>query len=210
MKSQLFYAGLLAFFVFLSSCAIEKRHYTGGYHVESFWNGKVEGSVFERRASERRKNISIIDSDTTKITESWIDSDTVQSLGILVSEEPQQVVKETAYESASWEVQPTGKMVLNVEQDGERVSLAPDPEKKYLESLGFLSLLIAIIGFFVPIGAIFFFIAAIIAGRSSQKKFRKNPGKYMGAGFGILGVILGVVGIIGILWILFAMGLFAT
>lgn len=175
MKSQLFYAGVLAFFVFLSSCAMEKRHYIGGYHVESFGNGNVEGSVFERRASERRKDISIIDTDTTKIIERRIDNDTVQSLGILVSEEPQQVVKETADESASWEVQPTEKMVLNVEQDGERVALAPDPEKKHLEPLGFLSLLIAIIGFFVPIGAIFFFIAAIIAGSYSQKKIRENP-----------------------------------
>jgi hypothetical protein len=210
MKSQLLYACVLACSVFISSCAIEKRHYTGGYHVESFWNGQVESTILNRSAFGKSNGLALSARDNAAIAELLVQPDTVRLRSTVLSEERNQLNTETAVDSVSREKQLTEKFVLNVQQAEEHLIPAPDPEKRSLESMGFLSALVALIGFFVPVGAIFFFISAIIAGSYSQKKIRENPEKYMGRGFGLVGFLLGVFGLITILWILFATGVFAT
>jgi hypothetical protein len=210
MKTQLLFASLLAFLAFLSSCTIEKRHYTGGYHIETFTNGQSGTTIFEPRVLEKNKVVSITCKDTSRITSILCEEDTALSQKIITSEESPREAVEKVDDSASREIRLRNKNIFHIEHEGERVNPSVDSEKKDLESLGFLSFIIALVGFITPVGSIFFFIAALIAGISSRKRFRNNPGKYKGAGFGILGIILGVLGLITVLWILFAIGTFAV
>ena len=210
MKRNQFYILLLFFSVFLSSCSIEKRHYTGGYHVETFKNVRPKVVLIERRSAEKSLDSAIKNQNTLVISQSLISGDTVLSLESPVPQSPNPTVFESTNDSTPMEHLVSGNSMVETRLTYVSDIPEPSPGKRSIEPIGFFSLITGIVGFFVPVlGAFFFFVAAIAGGIMSVKKIRRSQEKYKGAIFGIAAAIIGLIGLITILWLLFAVGAFA-
>lgn len=143
------------FLVFLSHCNIEKTHYTGGYHVESFKVNWLKVGL-ERRSTEMILDPASKNQDTILISQSLIRGDTVQAFKCPVSELQNPMFFESANGSASTEHFVSSKSTLETQQIHACDAPETNTDNKILEAIGVVSLTSGIVNFLVPIVGAFF------------------------------------------------------
>ena len=212
MKERLSWLILPFMLLMISSCSIEKRHYTGGYHVEWF-NSINHRTIVNHspvhRASGNRIDTSSLNQDVSHS----IDCDTITKLASVINSSN---FEKSFYERKSAfaeSVPDTTKEEenLNSQIGNEQIVKAHERSGKTLEEMTLLSFLIALMGFVIPwpLATLVCFVSALSVAIAGRHRIMRNREKYSGAGLAIAAMLVAVFGLILFLWLLFVVGAFA-
>lgn len=203
---HLLFSGLVLMLVF-SSCTMEKRVYSSGYHID--WNKSKQNPSAQKLANNYNENktkqneILTVEEPKNSIntfenTESMPDEVITASVDhkqiILPSKEKNNLLSSNKLNTSA--SKPTFKSEF---KEGMKLILANEDETKvhYFAITGFITSLLGIFLFGFILGVI-----AIIFSAIGLTKIKNEPTKWTGKGMAIAGLIIGIVEIIAWLIIL--------
>lgn len=211
-KTKFYFLNLLLVLVCFSSCTVEKRIYSSGYHVK--W--KNDQKVFAEKS--KKEDIKTIRSKITESKEELVvanniidnssKTDKLKSTTVTIQTEVQK-------KKPTFRIAETHKKEVNKNSFDNRSSIQPRLKKgiktltinprnsKKINTLGLLSFIFAFFSL-ILLGI----IPSLLLGAISLRQFKDNPEKYKAKWMPIFGVIIGYIGCgIGIL-ISFALAIF--
>lgn len=213
LKVKFYFLNILLVLSFLSSCSVEKRIYSSGYHVK--WKNDLK--VFTEKS--KKEGIKTIPSEITTLNEELVvasniidncsKTDKVKVSKAIINQPEVQKKKPT------FRISETHKKEVNKNSFDDRSSIQPGLKKgiktltinprnsKKINTLGLLSFIFAFFSL-ILLGI----IPSLILGAISLRQFKDNPEKYKAKWMPIFGVVIGYIGCgIGIL-ISFALAIF--
>ena len=212
LKAKFYFLNLLLVLVCFSSCTVEKRIYSSGYHVK--W--KNDKKVFAEKS--KKEDIKTIRSEITESKEELVvanniidnssKTDKLKSTTVTIQTEVQK-------KKPTFRIAETHKKEVNKNSFDNRSSIQPRLKKgiktltinprnsKKINTLGLLSFIFAFFSL-ILLGI----IPSLLLGAISLRQFKDNPEKYKAKWMPIFGVVIGYIGCgIGIL-ISFALAIF--
>ena len=212
LKVKFYFLNILLVLSFLSSCSVEKRIYSSGYHVK--WKNDLK--VFTEKS--KKEDVKTIRSEITESKEELVvanniidnssKTDKLKSTTVTIQTEVQK-------KKPTFRIAETHKKEVNKNSFDNRSSIQPRLKKgiktltinprnsKKINTLGLLSFIFAFFSL-ILLGI----IPSLILGAISLRQFKDNPEKYKAKWMPIFGVVIGYIGCgIGIL-ISFALAIF--
>ena len=205
LKAKFYFLNLLLVLVCFSSCTVEKRIYSSGYHVK--W--KNDKKVFAEKS--KKEDIKTIRSEITESKEELVvanniidnssKTDKLKSTTVTIQTEVQK-------KKPTFRIAETHKKEVNKNSFDNRSSIQPRLKKgiktltinprnsKKINTLGLLSFIFAFFSL-ILLGI----IPSLLLGAISLRQFKDNPEKYKAKWMPIIGVLIGYIGCgIGILF----------
>jgi len=212
LKVKFYFLNILLVLSFLSSCSVEKRIYSSGYHVK--WKNDLK--VFTEKS--KKEDVKTIRSEITESKEELVvanniidnssKTDKLKSTTVTIQTEVQK-------KKPTFRIAETHKKEVNKNSFDNRSSIQPRLKKgiktltinprnsKKINTLGLLSFIFAFFSL-ILLGI----IPSLLLGAISLRQFKDNPEKYKAKWMPIFGVVIGYIGCgIGIL-ISFALAIF--
>ena len=212
LKVKFYFLNILLVLSFLSSCSVEKRIYSSGYHVK--WKNDLK--VFTEKS--KKEDVKTIRSEITESKEELVvanniidnssKTDKLKSTTVTIQTEVQK-------KKPTFRIAETHKKEVNKNSFDNRSSIQPRLKKgiktltinprnsKKINTLGLLSFIFAFFSL-ILLGI----IPSLLFGAISLRQFKDNPEKYKAKWMPIFGVVIGYIGCgIGIL-ISFALAIF--
>jgi len=212
LKVKFYFLNILLVLSFLSSCSVEKRIYSSGYHVK--WKNDLK--VFTEKS--KKEDVKTIRSEITESKEELVvanniidnssKTDKLKSTTVTIQTEVQK-------KKPTFRIAETHKKEVNKNSFDNRSSIQPGLKKgiktltinprnsKKINTLGLLSFIFAFFSL-ILLGI----IPSLLLGAISLRQFKDNPEKYKAKWMPIFGVVIGYIGCgIGIL-ISFALAIF--
>jgi len=212
LKVKFYFLNILLVLSFLSSCSVEKRIYSSGYHVK--WKNDLK--VFTEKS--KKEDVKTIRSEITESKEELVvanniidnssKTDKLKSTTVTIQTEVQK-------KKPTFRIAETHKKEVNKNSFDNRSSIQPRLKKgiktltinprnsKKINTLGLLSFIFALFSL-ILLGI----IPSLLLGAISLRQFKDNPEKYKAKWMPIFGVVIGYIGCgIGIL-ISFALAIF--
>ena len=212
LKVKFYFLNILLVLSFLSSCSVEKRIYSSGYHVK--WKNDLK--VFTEKS--KKEDVKTIRSEITESKEELVvanniidnssKTDKLKSTTVTIQTEVQK-------KKPTFRIAETHKKEVNKNSFDNRSSIQPGLKKgiktltinprnsKKINTLGLLSFIFALFSL-ILLGI----IPSLLLGAISLRQFKDNPEKYKAKWMPIFGVVIGYIGCgIGIL-ISFALAIF--
>ena len=206
LKAKFYFLNLLLVLVCFSSCTVEKRIYSSGYHVK--W--KNDKKVFAEKS--KKEDIKTIPSEITTLNEELVKAsniidncsktDKVKVSKSIINQHEVQKKK------SNFRLAETHKKEVNKNSFDNRSSIQPALKKgiktftnksvdePQINTLGLISFISAFFSLFL-IGI----IPSLLLGALAIKQFKRSPEKYKAKWMPIIGVVIGYIGCgIGILF----------
>jgi hypothetical protein len=181
--------------LFFSSCTIEKRIYSSGYHIE--WNKNNRAFVSEEVGNNERKGQKEHIQPELAEQSEMVD----QSMNASVGRGPIVTAKKDLVSFATLQKREINKqnvtIVPTIQANNKKGILTfskTSDEKPKINILAIISFICAIFSF--PIITFFWIgiIPSILLGAIAIRQFKNNPGKYKGKLLAIIAVIVGFIG----------------
>jgi len=195
----------------ISSCSIEKRRYTGGFHVEWFNSTRHYPNVGRSEITSASDNHMEVDSLNQELRYLKASDTIAVSDSVVRSQQTEKSVYSKKFAPA---ISATATTKLNEACDSEsgieHRAMANEPRGKTLEEMTLLSFLIALMGFVIPwpLATLACFVSALSIAIAGRHRIMRNREKYSGAGLAIAAMLVAVFGLILFLWLLFVVGAF--
>ncbi len=198
---------LLLVIILLSSCSIEKRHYTKGYSVNWFSHKSNNDNKYSRSASKPIEELK------TKANEDYLTASTKNKPADKASETPL-IIEPTAIA-----VRKT-KLPIKLQRllpNSFETKIYPDTLAQKIQSkrrvsaialISFVSSLLGIVGVIIAItagiitGLSLLLLVGLVVGSIAIHKIKKHPEKYRGRNFAIWGIVLSILGLLFVCLIL--------
>jgi len=204
---------LYSFYLLFSSCAIDKKRYSIGYHVDF----PAKGNVIEKKVTGKTNSLStsqeanddlILYSEENRTSKNNPEKN--KSISSILPKSKIFTLKKSVVVSVDPVVSKRKKNSKKIVGDD------PPPEKKLLPSaltsliLGVISILTAVLNFLVFASDIWilfilafpltlaFSIPAIILGAITINKINKSKGEIEGKEMGIVGTVFGIIAILAL------------
>ena len=204
LKVKFYFLNILLVLSFLSSCSVEKRIYSSGYHVK--WKNDLK--VFTEKS--KKEDVKTIRSEITESKEELVvanniidnssKTDKLKSTTVTIQTEVQK-------KKPTFRIAETHKKEVNKNSFDNRSSIQPRLKKgiktltinprnsKKINTLGLLSFIFAFFSL-ILLGI----IPSLLLGAISLRQFKDNPEKYKAKWMPIFRVVIGYIGCgIGIL-----------
>ena len=198
-KAKFYFLNLLLVLLCFSSCTVEKRIYSSGYHVK--W--KNDQKVFAEKS--KKKGIKTIPSEITTLNEELViasniidncsKTDKVKVSKAIINQ-PEVQKKKSTFRLAE-----THKKEVNKNSFDNRSTIQPalkigiktftnkSVDEPQINTLGLISFISAFFSLFL-IGI----IPSLLLGAFALRQFKKNPEKYKGKWMPTFGVVIGYIG----------------
>ena len=212
LKVKFYFLNILLVLSFLSSCSVEKRIYSSGYHVK--WKNDLK--VFTEKS--KKEDIKTIRLEITESKEELVVANNIIDNSSKTDKLKTTTVTsqtEVQKKKPTFRIAETHKKEVNKNSFDDRSSIQPGLKKgiktltinprnsKKINTLGLLSFIFAFFSL-ILLGI----IPSLILGAISLRQFKDNPEKYKAKWMPIFGVVIGYIGCgIGIL-ISFALAIF--
>lgn len=201
MKFSKFYL-LLAFVAALTSCSVEKRQHTGGYHVEWYsWNNNAKKQV-DSDAAEKPATPVAVEQNVAVASQEITPSNAVAEVAV-VEAAPVATINEVTAKAADKTEKAerksnkeSVKKMINFGSSIGAVGLAQEGTKA--QGLGVAGMVCGIVGLvfcWVPFFGFILSLLGCVMGGVQLSKIKKSPESYGGKGQAITGLVLGVVGL---------------
>lgn len=173
--------------LFISSCSLEKRHYSKGYNIE--WNHRKHVELVKL---EPKNTIQLVPK-TTKYQSNTASTNKPERKIFNSPVFPYLKSTLKSNKNLSKLFQQNNIIAKGNQQPHDSGTINDEPKKT--EGLGLAGFIIGILGLLVPaIIGFFLCIIAVIFSAISLDKFKQYPEEYKGKGFAITGLILGIIG----------------
>jgi len=196
----------------LTSCTMEKRLYSSGYHIE--WMSANKGRKAQSLANKESDDI-LLDEEghvTEVISKESIDlfldreagtfEDQMEApafVSIKSSFLDEKVKNDARYSFHEQELvsEQTISQISTRKTANRRMPTVRGEENTAarVEGLGLAGFIIGLVGWFVPLFGFVMCLLAIIFGAISIGKINRNPERFKGMGFAITSLVLGIIGV---------------
>ena len=180
----------------ITSCSVEKRRYTGGYHLE--WNKRTVNTATIKSQNQTVTSVeapAIIQENRSDLTVS-------ASVDGNIQPSTPAKTKITAPTAVGPNVEERPNPISASNEDPKTVVSSADPrpapapaDERKTHGLAIAGMVLGILSLISFYGSFLFGLLGIIFGGSAIKRIRRNPEKYKGLGMARAGLICGIIGV---------------
>ena len=195
MKKSFLLSLSVALFV-ITSCSLEKRRYSGGYHLE--WNKRpVNTATIKRQNQEATAaDINVGIKEQEKKSDLPVSASTTIDIQTTVPEKENIIPSTTGEPRVEERSNPISARNEQKKSEVSTAGPAPAPvDERKTHGLAIAAMVLGILSLISFYGSFVFGLLGIIFGGSAIKRIRQNPEKYKGLGMARAGLICGIIGV---------------
>ena len=181
----------------LTSCSVEKRQHTGGYHVEWYsWNNKAKKEVNQQPVVTEVAEQNVAVAQETAITPAVAEVAVVEAAPVAVANVKTEKAVAKAEKAERKANKVSVKEMLKFGSSVGSVAMAQEGSKS--QGLGVAGMVCGIVGLvfcWVPFFGFILSLLGCVMGGVQLAKIKKSPESYGGKGQAIVGLVCGIIGL---------------